>query len=252
MAEENNQNAASNSSAAATPDLSSPEIQAAIAAAVKTATDGLIRKRDELLNEVKTAKGKLKEYEDLDPEAARKALEEAKKIEEKKLLDEGQIEELIKKRSELMVKEHEKAIQRFQAQLDTVAKERDTHFSKLSEVLVDTALQQVAAANGVRPQAMEDVLLRGKRIWQLIDGKPLARKGDEILYGKNPNQPMTMDEWIIGLQADAPHLFEATTGGGAAGGAKGNASTGKRLNLEAPNAIGDNLEAIVKGEVSFG
>lgn len=249
MPEENGQNAGGGNAV----DLNSPEVQTAIAAAVKTATDGLVRKRDELLNEVKTAKSRLKDYEDIDPEAARKALEESKKLEEKKLMDEGQIEELFKKRSELMVKEHEKALKRMQDALEATAKERDTHLNKLSEVLVDTALQQAAASNGVRAQAMEDVLLRGKRVWQLHEGKPIAKKGDEILYGKNPNQPMTMEEWIIGLQADAPHLFEATTGGGAAGGAKGTVTTGgKRLSLDQPNVIGENLEAILKGEANFG
>jgi len=41
-----------------------------------------------------------------------------------------------------------------------------------------------------------------------------VRDDGSVVFGKNPQAPMTMEEWVSSLQAEAPHLFETNKGSG--------------------------------------
>ena len=73
------------------------------------------------------------------------------------------------------------------------------------------------------------LVLRGRRIWKLVDGAPTPLNGENIIYGKDANKPMEMIEWVGSLQTDAPHLFKPTGGGGSSGSAQ--TGTGKNIVL---------------------
>ena len=46
------------------------------------------------------------------------------------------------------------------------------------------------------------------------DNRSHAEKGDQVIYGKDPNKPISIDEWVSGLQQDAPNLFKMSAGAG--------------------------------------
>lgn len=190
---------------------------------------------------------------DLDPEAAREALGKLQQLEDRKLLDEGKVEELLKQRTERMARDHQAQIKALEAKLAEASTGAEQLTARLQKVLVEGAIRDAASKNGVRPTAVTDVLMRGNSLFQLDGDTPIPRdpKG-EIIRGKNGVDPMSIDEWFGSLQADAPHLFETSNGGGAAGAGRGQGSQHRRtVSLSDPRAIGANLEAVAAGEVTF-
>jgi hypothetical protein len=177
-----------------------------------------------VLEEVKADRVKLREevqrirtqYADLDPEKAREALAELQKMHDKKLLDEGKVEELILARTERMRLDHENQVKARDRRLEEVESERKKLSSKLSEVLIDSAITAAASRNGVRATALEDVLLRGRRVWKLDENqgpKPYQADGT-VMIGKDGKSPLTVEEWLGTLAQTAPHLFEVSSGSG--------------------------------------
>lgn len=199
----------------------------------------------------------LKKYEGIDdPEAAREALEKMKSIEEKKLIDAGQIDQVVEQRlnerTDRMKRDYESQIEALQkANGEWETKYNGTH-GRLSEVLIDTALQQaVTSVAPIRKGAMQDILARGRRVWSLDDdGHPVARNTDgKIIYGKDGKDPITQEEWAQSLLYDAPYLFEGNAGGGAGGGGGGGSGDKGVISVTDQDAINANIEGIAKGEV---
>ncbi len=182
----------------------------------------------------KALDAKLKElegkFQDLDPEAAREALAEIQKIRDQKLITEGKIEELLATRTEALRKDFNTQKAAYDKQLDALKADNGKLTGRLEEVLIDSGIQNVASAARVRASALTDVLLRGRKTWRLHEGKPTPFRDDgEVLYGKDPKAPMSMEEWIASLQADAPHLFEDSKGSGTEPNSP--RATGNRLTL---------------------
>ncbi len=162
----------------------------------------LLKERDDL-------KVLADQYKDLDPAKAREALAKLKKLDEKNLLDEGKVEELFTQRTGAMKNDYE-------GKLATEKKRGDNAEARLSELLIDSELRNTAIKPevGARPTALTDITLRAKSVWTIKEGKAVAMKDGNVLYGKDGN-PLTMNEWLVTLRAEAPHLFADSTGGGA-------------------------------------
>jgi hypothetical protein len=193
---------------------------------------GLKSTLEKLKAERKTLDGRIKEltdkWGDLDPEQARKALDELQKLADKKLMDEGKVEELLTQRLAARDKEHDRVVKNLEKKLEAELAARTAATRRLEEALIDNGLRTAAGKAGVRPAAMTDLVLRGKNVFRLHEDKVTPfREDGEILYGKDPKLPMTMEEWISGLATDAPHLFEENKGGGSEPGGRGAASAGR-------------------------
>jgi hypothetical protein len=145
----------------------------------------------------------------IDPDEAKRLLTEAQKVKDKKLIDSGKMEEVLAERTAAMKAEHEKQVKALSDQLGTTT-------SQLEKLLVDNSIQTFASKAGVRETAMEDVLLRGRNLYKVKEGKavPIAPDG-KIIYGKDGVTPQSMEEWLSGLTTVAPHLFKESKGGGA-------------------------------------
>lgn len=150
-----------------------------------------------------------KQLGDADPAKARDALKKLQELEDKQLIDQGKVEELLKARTERLVTDY-----------DGKLKERDDALNaankRLAELVIDNELRAVATAKKVRASAVEDFLERGRKVYRLKDGKAVPMRGDDVIFGKKPNEPMGMDEWADSITTTAPHLFEGSGGGGAA------------------------------------
>jgi hypothetical protein len=145
---------------------------------------------------------------DADPAKAREAVKKLQELEDKKLIDEGKVEELLKSRTERLVQDYDGKLKEKDARLSAAEKQ-------LAELVIDNALRQVATRAKVRDTAVEDFLRRGREVYRLKDGKAVPMKGEEVLFGKKPNEPMSMEEWAESLAPQAPHLFEGSGGSGA-------------------------------------
>jgi hypothetical protein len=141
-------------------------------------------------------------YKDIDPDRAREAQKKLDEMEEKNLLDAGKVDELVKVKTERMRQDFDSQIKAFNKKIDELETDRNGYFSKLSELLIDNSIREAALLNGVKKAALPDVLSRGKQVWRLKDNIPTPMKADQILYGKDPNEPLTMEEWVTGLEND--------------------------------------------------
>jgi hypothetical protein len=177
----------------------------------------------------KTLSDLRKNLDGLDPAKAREALATLAELEEK--ADLGEIPEGLKAKIDAIVRKRtDRMATDYQTRLTAAEEKLKGANSQLEELLIDNALRAEAVKHGVRSTAVDDVVLYGRTVFRLKDGKPVPMKGEEVLYGKEPNKPLTPEEWIAERSKDRPHWFEASGGGGTppAGGGR---QTGKDVSL---------------------
>lgn len=127
------------------------------------------------------------------------------------------LDELVTARTETMKKDFEKKVKDAGEALTALQ-------ARLSKVLIDDNLTTVAATKGVLPGAIEDIRLRGNRVFKLENDEVHAYgpDGKSLLYGKD-SKPLTIAEWMDQQATAAPHLFSPNKGGGGNGGGGNNA-----------------------------
>jgi len=199
---------------------------------------------------------KLEPLKSLDPEMYAKGVEALKlqqETQDKKLIDEGKVDELIEQRTGVMKSEHAKQIEAKDSLIKRLQGDYDTAQRRLSDHLIEQRISEAVNLVGkVRTNAMSDVLSRARGTWRVDDSGlaliALDERGEKR-FGKEGN-PLKEKEWAEMLIDEAPHLFESARGSGAEGGRPNNGGlgTGKIIPKGDPLAFGRNLEAIAKGE----
>ena len=215
------------------------------------------RELETLAQEAETLRTEIEKFKDIDPERAREALTKLSAIEEKKLMDAGQLDEVVEQRlaqrTERMKADYEGRITALEKNYEGVTKERDTYKGQLSEVVIDNSLQQaVGTVATVRQGAIRDVLARGRETWRLDEaGKPVPYGPDgNVMYGKDGKATLTMEEWAQGLAQEANYLFEPNSGGGAPGNQKPSSDGGSVVDVDDQDALNSNIEGIAEGRVA--
>lgn len=150
----------------------------------------------------------------IDPVQVRQLAAEKARLEEEQRLKDGKFPEVL--------------AEKVQAALAPVVAERDALHGRLSAIQIDQAVVQAATQRGLRPTAIPDLTARARLTFKLVDGVPQAFDGERVRAGKDGVTPMTLAEWVEALGSDAPHLFEANAGSGAAGSGSGGAAVGNR------------------------
>jgi hypothetical protein len=107
-----------------------------------------------------------------------------------------------------------------------ILKKQIANYRNLAERLIEQNVKTAAKRAGkVRPQAMQDILRRGRQTFQVLeDGsaiEPRDKKG-VMIFGNSAVNPISMNEWAEGLRKEAPHLWEPDGDPRHAGGNIGN------------------------------
>lgn len=157
------------------------------------------------------------QYDGVDVEAYRTLTAKEAAQRDKKLIAEGDVDALVNVRVAAMKADHDKL-------LGVATAERDATRGQLQGLLIDGALKDAAVKAGVTPTGIEDVVLRGRNVFKLHEGKATAFDGEKAMYGKD-GESLNMGEWLGGLAERAPHLFAASQGGGAPKGGPGQAGS---------------------------
>jgi hypothetical protein len=204
----------------------------------------------ELQKQIDVLKTEQARFQGVDPVKFKEYAEQIQKMEDKKLIDAGEIDKLVDKRVERMKADFEG---QSVAQAQTIEQLKTTNFSlatQLETVLIDSQIQQaVNDTAAARPGAMQDILHRGRRLFKLVEGKVVPLGPDnKPIYGKDGKAPMTFTEWAESLVREAPYLFEANKGGGGRGGGS-NQPPERIIQGGDPLTFGQNLEAIAAGKV---
>jgi hypothetical protein len=157
-----------------------------------------------------------KRFEGIDPDEVRKLAEDKRKLEEAQQLKGGEVDKVVEGRLKNAKTEWDK-------QFNAVTAERDSLNARLTAIQIDQGVITVATKKGLRPTAIPDITARARTVFKLVDGAPRAYEADgqSVRVGKDGITPMTLDEWVDQQVADAPHLFETNSGGGAASNGSG-------------------------------
>jgi hypothetical protein len=163
-------------------------------------------------------------FEGIDPDEHRRLVEEKRKLE---LQAQGhkpeEIDKLVTDRLKTLKADWDK-------QFSAVTAERDSLTTRLTAIQIDQGVITAATRRGLRPSAIPDITSRARSVFKLVNGAPQAFEADgkSVRYGRDGITPMTLEEWVDAQVSDAPHLFEANAGGGAAGNGSGAAGASAR------------------------
>jgi hypothetical protein len=156
----------------------------------------------------------LKRFEGIDPDAVRQLAEENRSLRTATLSEDA------KREMDAQLKTAKSA---FEKQLAAMSGERDTLTGRLTAIQIDQAVVTEATKRGLRATALPDITARARQSFKLVNGVPQAFEADGQTARMGKDGPMTLAEWVDALVSDAPHLFEANAGGGAAGSGSGGA-----------------------------
>lgn len=201
------------------------------------------------------AQAKLKKFEGIDdPEAALRAMEKVKGLNEKDLIDAGKVEEIKAKAKEEAKAAMDAAIKAKDEEIDAIKSDRDKLSGHLNNELI--------GGNFSRSKYVQDNiaipndLLRNtfERNFEVVDGQVVAKdaQGNRIYSKKNPGDAAGFDEAIEMLVEGYQHKDQILKGrnqngsnapGGGGGGA-GRSISGEDFNAMSPK---DRAKAMAEG-----
>lgn len=159
-------------------------------------------------------KTQLEKLKDVDPVKYQELIQLDNQVKEGKLIKEGKLEEVVNLRVGAMKTDYD-------AKLSARDNELKKANGQLGVLIIDNAVKTAAIKAGVVATAVDDVVLRARGLYQVENGTAVPKGADgAVIYGKDGKTPMPAEEWVTGLKATAPHLFQGTQGSGAGGGAR--------------------------------
>ena len=190
----------------------------------RTINVALVKERDDLKQR----------FEGIDPAEVKQLKDAQQKAEEDRLLKsraphpsplpsaerEADQERQLQAERERIEKVIEGRVKNFRGELEKqvnlLSTERDALNTRLASIQIDQGVFTVATKRGLRPTAMADITSRARTVFRLVNGVPTAfdSDGKSVRYGRDGLTPMSIEEWVDGQVAEAPHLFEANSGGG--------------------------------------
>jgi hypothetical protein len=198
------------------------KIEDGIAVKIDEAVSGLKSKNAELLDEKKKISETLKNFDNIDAEKARSALQFLEENADAQLIKDGKIDELLAKRTSQLQSDHETLINELTTNLDE-ANSKGKNFENLyTTKMIEDSLRETAVSAKVIPEAISDVLTRGREVFSLAeDGTLEARGPDGKLLTTGDDKVLMPSNWIEGLKKVSPHYWPPSEGAGANGGTGG-------------------------------
>lgn len=184
---------------------------------LKRALDQEKAQRLKATKELQDLKQSIADFKDLDPQKAREALEQIDKLEEERLRNEKQFEELAERKYARLLQEREAQAKAAEER----ALQAEGNFQSLRDrytrTKIDDSLREAALAEGADPETLSFLLSQAREPWRLDDNdEPIAMDGDNIRFGSSePGKPLTMREYMADMRKTAPKLFMTSSGGGA-------------------------------------
>jgi len=155
-------------------------------------------------------------YGKIDLDEYEKLRSVARRQKDKKLIDAGKVEELVEERTKRMKEEYEE-------QIKGLSTQNETYNRQLEGLVIDNAVRELSAKEGALATAGEDILLRARSAFKLVDGQATPHDTNgHVIYGADGVTPMAVNEWMKGLTQSAPHLFATSTGSGSQHGNRSN------------------------------
>ena len=151
-------------------------------------------------------------FDGIDPESVKTLLAEKAKLEEEKLIKDGEVEKLVENRTKKILGDMEKRLQGAEQQASSLS-------AQLVEREIERNVVEAASKIGLRASAIPDIKLRARTVFKISGGRISAVESDgqTPVFGRDGVTPLSFDEWVARQVVEAPHLFESSAGGGAVG-----------------------------------
>jgi hypothetical protein len=157
----------------------------------------------------------VKSFEGLgDPTELRKMVAHLQGSEEARLIAEGKIDEVVKRRTEKFQTEAQRQVTEATDAAKAALQARD----KWTQRVMDNAVREAATRAGLHPQAVEDALLHARTIFTLDNEGAAVQLGSDgkPVLGKDGSTPFSPFEWLESMREKRPHWFPATASGSGA------------------------------------
>jgi hypothetical protein len=183
----------------------------------------------------------LASFKDIDPAKYKALMEKFQSDEEKKLMKDGNVDEIIKLRTAGIIKDRDEQlaakdqiIKKLNDEKTASVKEKDTYIveAEMRKVLDNPELGfQPGVANILKDTVLREFVHK--------DGKVIRIKPDgSVVYGSKDGEPQGLAEFVQSYSKEHPYLVKPSSGGGAGNkndskaGANGNVKTIKRADFE--------------------
>ena len=174
---------------------------------------------------------KLEAFGDLDPAVAKEAVAKRDELDERiaeaEAAAEGNSAEAIRKKAEELADQRlEKVKTTYEKQLGEIKNDRDALKQRLESKTIGDALRKAGAAQGIRPEAIDDLIARGSGTFKVDpNGGLVAFESDgETPRLNDQGDAFSPTDFVGSLTKQAPHLFGETKGSNTSGSSKPNVS----------------------------
>lgn len=179
----------------------------------------------------------LEKFGDLDPDEAKEAVAKKEELDsriaEAEAAAEGNSAEKIREKAEELANQRiEKVKKTHDAQLAAIVGERDGLKQKLHSKTLADALRKAGTAQGIRPEAIDDLIARGSSTFKVDDnGNLIALESDgETPRLNDRGDAFGPSDFVGGLTKSAPHLFGETKGSDTRGSASSSGASTSGVN----------------------
>lgn len=210
----------------------------------------------------KEANEKLEMYKGIeDPAKALKALETVKNLDDKKLIDAGEVEKLKKSVTEAAEADKKALVTTYEGQIGELSEKLEKTQSNMLELLISSEFNKSEFFTGEAPRTNlpPDVAYHYFKGYFDVEGEGVEAKvvgklnGEPILSRKNYGKPATFDEAMAVIIDQSPNkerIMKATPGGPGATGGPGSPGSSKTIKRGDMDAFGKNLKDIAAGKVT--
>lgn len=195
------------------------------------------------------AETKFKEYEGIeDPEKARKALETVKNLDDKKLIDAGEVEKVKLEAKTAFDEQLKQQERKYKPVVEDLTKERDSFRSQLHHEKLSTAFSRSKFIQDKLAIPVDLAQARFGDAFYIEDGKIRAKSVDgNLIYSRaNPGNPAEFDEAMEIMVDSYPYRDSILKGSGASGGGAGGAGGGAGGKRQVTRAQFDAMEPVEK------
>ena len=192
-------------------------IEKAVAAAVSNATGGLNTKNTQLLEELRTTKESLSAFDGFDSDDVKKTFALFNKSEEAQLLKDGKFDEVIEQRTEKLRGDYDGKLADMKRISDSAIEDSKKYEGLYKNKIVDDAIRKAALSSKVIPEALDDVLRRGRDLFSIGDDGSIEARDSSGELMKIDDHLMDPSRFIEGLKKSAPYYWPSSSGTGASG-----------------------------------
>ena len=158
-----------------------------------------------------------KRFDGMSPESYHEMQTQLDGLKDKQVYDKDGLDALVNRRTEQMRAETQRLITTKDRELEILRNKNTEIETSWTRERIQTGLTTALTKTGIRSDALTYGVDQGLKVFTEINehGHLIAKQHDEVRYGKDGVNPLSPEEWAMGLRQDASFLWPSSAGGGA-------------------------------------